>query len=76
ITAEGRFDRTSLAGKAPGEVVRRAQRARKPVAIVAAQAANLVGVPVASGDGTRLDVAGVAALAERVVREALGLPAP
>src|SRR5918996_411756 len=35
ITGEGRFDRTSLSGKAPGEVLRRAQKARKKVAVVA-----------------------------------------
>src|SRR5256885_13960640 len=32
ITGEGIFDKTSLVGKAPGEVVRRAQAARKKVA--------------------------------------------
>src|SRR5206468_3847789 len=35
ITGEGIFDKTSLVGKAPGEVVRRAQAARKKVAVVA-----------------------------------------
>ena len=35
ITGEGSFDRTSLVGKASGEVVRRAQAARKKVAVVA-----------------------------------------
>jgi glycerate 2-kinase len=76
ITAEGRFDRTSFAGKAPGEVVRRAQQARKKVAVVAGAASDLIGVHVATKDGARLDAEGIAALAERVVREAFGLPAP
>jgi len=74
ITAEGRFDRTSFAGKAPGEVVRRAQQARKRVAVVAGSAAPFVGLPVAAGDGARLDASAIARLAERAVREALGLP--
>jgi glycerate 2-kinase len=76
ITAEGRFDRTSFAGKAPGEVVRRAQQARKKVAVVAGAATDLIGVHVATEDGARLDAEGIAALAERVAREAFGLPAP
>lgn len=75
ITAEGRFDRTSLAGKAAGEVVRRAQQAKKKVAVVAGAAADLIGVHVAAGSGARLDAGGIAALAERVTREAFGLPA-
>src|SRR6266511_2030475 len=39
ITGEGSFDRTSLVGKAPGEVLRRAQAAKKKVAVVAGRAA-------------------------------------
>jgi glycerate kinase len=74
ITGEGRFDRTSMAGKAPGEVLRRAQQARKKVAVVAGAAADLIGAHVATGDGARLDAGDVAALTERVTREALGLP--
>src|SRR5207237_158055 len=35
ITGEGSFDRTSLVGKASGEVVRRAQAARKKGAVIA-----------------------------------------
>ena len=75
ITAEGRFDRTSFAGKASGEVVRRAQLAKKKVAVVAARASDLIGVHVATGSGARLDARDIAALAALVVREAFGLPA-
>jgi len=73
VTGEGVFDRTSLVGKAPGEVVRRAQAARKKVAIVAGRVGKLVGVHAIGADGRILDVAGLAALAEQVAREALGL---
>lgn len=73
ITGEGVFDRTSLVGKAPGEVVRRAQAARKKVAVVAGRVEGLIGVHAAHGDGRMLDAAALAALAERVAREALGL---
>jgi glycerate kinase len=76
ITAEGRFDRTSLAGKAPGEVVRRAQLARKKVAVIAGSAADILGVHVVAGNGGLLDVRAISALAERATREAFGLPAP
>ena len=34
LTGEGRFDKTSLVGKAPGEVIAAARRARVPVAVV------------------------------------------
>src|SRR4029077_2445941 len=44
ITGEGIFDKTSLVGKAPGEVVRRAQAARKKVAVVAGRVEGLIGV--------------------------------
>src|SRR5204862_109398 len=37
ITGEGSVDKTSLVGKAPGEVVRRAQAARTRVAVVAGE---------------------------------------
>jgi glycerate kinase len=76
ITGEGRFDRTSLAGKAPGEVVRRAQLARKRVAVIAGSAADFVGIHVATGAGAIVGASDIAALAERVVREAFGLPGP
>ncbi|HEX9705082.1 MAG TPA: glycerate kinase [Gemmatimonadales bacterium] len=76
ITGEGRFDRTSFAGKASGEVVRRAQQAKKKIAVVAGAASDLIGVHVATGTGARLDARGISALAARVVREAFGLPVP
>lgn len=74
ITGEGLFDRTSLLGKAAGEVVRRAQAARKRTVVVAGRVEGRVGVPVVGGDGRVLDHAGIAALSERAVREAFGLP--
>jgi len=74
ITGEGAFDRTSLVGKASGEVVRRAQAAKKRVAVVAGKVEGLVGLHALDGEGRVLDAAGIAALAERAVREAFGLP--
>ena len=73
ITAEGAFDKTSLAGKAPGEVVRRAQAARKKVAVVAGRIEGMVGVHAVGGDGTGrlLDGPALARMAEQVAREAL-----
>lgn len=73
ITAEGRFDRTSLLGKATGEVVRRAQGARKRIAVIAGSAAGLIGVHTVTSEGAPLDAGGLADLAERVAREAFGL---
>ncbi len=75
LTGEGAFDATSLAGKAVGEVVRRAQAARCKVAVVAATARDVIGVHVVDGGGRRLTATDVAALAERATREAFGLPA-
>lgn len=74
LTGEGVFDRTSLVGKAAGELVRRAQAAQKRLAVVAAQVPDLVGIHAVSGEGRVLDHAGLAALAERATREAFGLP--
>jgi len=74
ITAEGVFDRTSLVGKAPGEVVRRAQAARKKVAVVAGRVEDLVGVHTVGGDPDSpqlLDARALAQMAEQVAREAL-----
>ena len=73
ITAEGVFDKTSLVGKAPGEVVRRAQAARKKVAVVAGRVEGMVGVHVVGGDGDgrMLDGPALAQMAEQVAREAL-----
>jgi glycerate kinase len=75
LTGEGAFDRTSLVGKASGEVVRRAQAARKRVAVVAGKVEGLVGLHALDGEGAMLDAAGLARLGERAVREAFGLPA-
>src|SRR2546426_607724 len=50
ITGEGTFDKTSLVGKASGEVVRRAQAAKTRVAVVAGKGAGLGG-PRAPGGG-------------------------
>jgi glycerate 2-kinase len=76
ITAEGIFDKTSLVGKAPGEVVRRAQAARKKVAVVAGRVEGMIGVHSIGGDGTTgrmLDGPALAQMAEQVAREALHL---
>src|SRR5437764_8754363 len=74
-TGEGSFDRTSLVGKASGEVGRRAQAARKKVAVIAGRVEGLIGVHALDGEGKLLDAAGLTALAERAVRQAFGLPA-
>jgi len=73
ITAEGIFDKTSLVGKAPGEVVRRAQAAKKKVAVVAGRAERLNGVHTITGDsdGGILDIRDLSQMAEQVAREAL-----
>jgi len=75
ITAEGVFDKTSLVGKAPGEVVRRAQVAKKKVAVVAGRVEGVIGVHAVGGDGDGrfLDAAALAQMAEQVAREALRL---
>ncbi len=75
ITGEGSFDRTSLVGKASGEVVRRAQAAKKNVAVVAGKVEGLIGLHALDGEGRTLDAAGIAGLGERAVRQAFGLPA-
>lgn len=74
LTGEGAFDRTSLLGKATGEVLRRAEAARKPAVVVSGHAQEAPGVHVVAGEGGVLDAAGLAALAERASREAFGLP--
>ena len=80
ITAEGIFDETSLVGKAPGEVVRRAQAANKKVAVVAGRAAGLLGVHTIAGDAAgpaglprMLDSRTLTQMAEQVARQALHL---
>src|SRR5438874_233775 len=75
ITGEGSVDRTSLVGKASGEVVRRAQAAKKKVAVIAGRVEGLIGLHALDGEGKVLDAAGLVALAERAVRQAFGLPA-
>jgi len=75
LTGEGSFDRTSLVGKASGEVVRRAQAAKKRLAVVAGKVEGLIGLHALDGEGRMLDAAGVAALGERATRQAFGLPA-
>ena len=74
ITGEGVFDETSLLGKAPGEVVRRAQAARKRLTIVAGRVGSLIGIHSLSGGGATLDAEGISVLGERAAREAFGLP--
>src|SRR2546429_3637874 len=76
VTGEGSFDRTSLVGKAAGEVVRRAQAAKKRLAVVAGKVEGLIGIHALDGEGRILDAAGIADLAERAARQALGLPLP
>ena len=76
ITGEGVFDRTSLLGKVTGEVLRRAQVARKRSAVVAGRVLDAAGVHAVTSDGAILDVSGLAVLGERATREAFGLPAP
>src|SRR2546423_1342770 len=76
VTGEGSFDRTSLVGKAAGVVVRRAQAAKKRVAVVAGRVEGLIGIHALDGEGRVLDAAGIAELAERATRQALGLPLP
>ena len=75
LTGEGAFDPTSLSGKVVGEVVRRAQAARRRVAIVAGRAQDLTDVHVLGGGGRWLTASDLAALAARATREAFGLPA-
>lgn len=75
LTGEGSFDATSLLGKATGEVLRRAGAARRRAAVVAGSVTDAGQAHVVAGDGTTLDAAGLAALAELATREAFGLPA-
>lgn len=74
VTGEGALDRTSRVGKATGEVVRRAQAARKRVVVVAGRVEDGAGLAAYGGDGATLDAAGITTLAERATRDALGLP--
>jgi glycerate 2-kinase len=74
ITGEGAFDRTSFAGKASGEVLRRAQAAKTRVAVVAGRVDGLIGVHTLDGAGRTLDAAGIVGLGELATRQAFGLP--
>lgn len=74
ITGEGEFDTTSFAGKVTGEIVRRAQAARRRVAVVAGRGAEQAGITVVRGNGSTLSTADIEGLGERAAREALGLP--
>src|SRR5437667_350113 len=76
VTGEGSFDRTSLVGKASGEVIRRAQAAKQRGAGGAGKVEGLLGLHALDGDGRVLDAAGIADVAERAARQALGLPLP
>src|SRR2546425_1925228 len=76
LTGEGSFDRTSLVGKASGEVVRRAQAARKRVAVVAGKVEGLIGVHALDGEGRVLGAAGLAAPSERAGRDAVRVAHP
>src|SRR5256885_1945983 len=53
ITGEGSFDRTSLVGKASGEVVRRAQAAKTRVAVVAGKGGGRGGPHESGREGGR-----------------------
>ena len=75
ITGEGEFDATSFAGKVTGEIVRRAQAARRRIAVVAGRATPQTGIRVLSGDGATLSQNDIEGLGDRAAREALGLPA-
>lgn len=76
LTGEGAFDATSVAGKAVGEVVRRARATRRRIVVIAATTRDVVGLHVVDGGGRHLGPADVAALAERATREGFGLPVP
>lgn len=73
ITAEGRFDRTSLVGKATGEVLRRAAAAEKRAVVLAGATEGVPDAPVYASDVRLVDPPALTALAERAVRAVLGL---
>ena len=72
LTSEGRFDRTSLVGKATGEVLRRAEAAGRRAFVLAGASEGVPDAPVVAGKGL-VDPAALAELAERAVRDAFGL---
>src|SRR5207247_7349926 len=75
ITGEGSFDRTSLVGKASGEVVRRAHAAKKRVAVVAGKGEGLIGLHALDGEGRVPAGGGIAAPRGRAGAQASGVPA-
>src|SRR2546430_2373341 len=75
VTGEGSFDRTSLVGKASGEVMRRAQAARKKVAVVAGTVGGLIGGDGLGGGGEKGGAAGVAGVAGGAGGPAVGVAA-
>jgi glycerate kinase len=74
LVGEARFDRTSLDGKLPGEVLRAALRRKVPAALVAPSASDVpAGVLVESESG-QWTADDLARHAEQAVRRALRLP--
>ncbi len=75
LTGEGVFDATSLAGKTPGLVIRRALNANIPVALLAPRASGVhEGCHVETGGG-KWDLDDVRSRAANAVRVLLSLPA-
>ena len=72
ITSEGRFDRTSLVGKATGEVLRRAEAVGRRAVVLAGATEGVPDAPVIAAKGL-VDPAALAGLAERAMRERFGL---
>ena len=72
LTSEGRFDRTSLVGKATGEVLRRAQAVGRRAVVLAGATEGVPDAPVVAAKGL-VDPTTLATLAERAVRDVLGL---
>src|SRR5256884_447534 len=76
VTGGGSLDRSSLVGKGAGRAAPRGVAAKKRVAVVAGEVERLIGIHALDGDGRVLDAAGIADLAERAARQAVGLPLP
>src|SRR5258708_9423098 len=70
VTGEGALDRTSRVGKATGEVIRRAQAARKVVAVVSGPGGDGPRPAADGGDGAPPYPAGHSTLPERAKRHA------
>src|SRR2546426_6141251 len=73
ITGEGTFDKTSLVGKASGEVVRRAQAAKTRVAVVAGKGGGVGGPHSLGGGGRVVDAARISAPPGRGGRGGVGV---